>query len=155
LPPPAAPMSRRKPPRMMSWSWRLRRARAAHSPPPCRRAAVLGRPLRQLSPFEYLAPSCLGEGAMLPPVRVPGAGVRKVLLPAVRPWRRKRKKARPDSTKLLSAVLTAATTILLRFVEDEDEAVDRGARGTGPWGMVTETLSRLRLARGTATTPAR
>jgi hypothetical protein len=93
---------------------------------------------------------------MLPPVRVPGAGgVRKVLLLAVRPWRRKRKKARPDSAKLLSAVLTAAMTISLRFVEDEDEAVDRGARGTGPWGMVMETLSRLRLARGTATTPTR
>lgn len=33
------------------------------------------------------------------------------------PWRRKRKKARPETAKLLSAVLTTATAMSLRFTD--------------------------------------
>lgn len=50
------------------------------------------------------------------------------------PWRRKRKKARPQSAKLLSAVLTTATAMSLRFVEDDDEEADCGGRMAGPVG---------------------
>jgi hypothetical protein len=51
------------------------------------------------------------------------------------PWRRKRKKAMPESAKLLSAVLTTATAMSLRLVEDEEEeeAACGGARD-GPAG---------------------
>lgn len=45
------------------------------------------------------------------------------------PWRMKRKKARPETAKLLSAVLTTATTMSLRFTDDDDDEEEEGGGG--------------------------
>lgn len=47
------------------------------------------------------------------------------------PWRRKRKKARPETAKLLSAVLTTATAMSLRFTDDGGGGGEEGGTVTG------------------------
>lgn len=47
------------------------------------------------------------------------------------PWRRKRKKARPETAKLLSAVLTTATAMSLRFRDDVCGGGEEGGTVTG------------------------
>lgn len=61
--------------------------------------------------------------------------------PAVRsfflPWRMKRKKARPETAKLLSAVLTTATAMSLRFTDDDGGGGGGGAvTGDGDGGTI-------------------
>jgi len=76
-------------------------------PPPPPRGGRLGSLSGR---FPAKAPSCRPSGYPFPP-----AGVSSFFLP----WRRKRKKATPETAKLLSAVLTTATAMSLRFTDDE------------------------------------
>lgn len=58
---------------------------------------------------------------------LPSPAVSSFLLP----WRRKRKKARPETAKLLSAVLTTATAMSLRFTDDDGGGGEEGGTVTG------------------------